>query len=116
MIYQESDTQIACFEYFSLAYPKLRPLFFAVPNGGSRNKREAARMKREGVTAGVADAILLIPKGEYHGLCIEFKTATGRQSREQKAFQEATEKQGYLYKICRNFDEFRNLIEFFLSL
>lgn len=116
MKFEESNTQIACFEYLSLAYPKLRPLFFAVPNGGSRDKREAARMKREGVTAGVADALLLVARGPYHGLCVEFKTALGRQSKEQKEFQKAAEAQGYRYEIVRNFDNFREVIKNFLSL
>lgn len=35
---------------------------FAVPNGGSRHKIEAANMKRQGVKRGVADVILQIPK------------------------------------------------------
>lgn len=116
MLHEESNTQIACLEWLSLAYPKLRPLFFAVPNGGSRNKREAARMKAEGVTAGVADCLFLYPRGEYHGLCIEFKTATGRQSASQKVFQKNVEAQGYLYKIARNFDEFRVIMENYIFL
>lgn len=37
-------------------------LLFAVPNGGSRHIREAANLKRQGVTSGVSDVILLIPK------------------------------------------------------
>lgn len=116
MKFEESNTQIACFEFFALAYPKLRPLFFAVPNGGNRNLREAARMKREGVTAGVADALLLVSRGPYHGLAVEFKTATGRQSPEQKKFQAAAEQQDYKYEICRNFDNFRVIVENYLSL
>ena len=47
---------------------------FAVPNGGARNKREARILKGEGVTAGVADMILLKPSGGFASLCIEFKT------------------------------------------
>lgn len=47
---------------------------FAVPNGGARNKREAGILKGEGVTAGVADMILLKPSGGFASLCIEFKT------------------------------------------
>ena len=116
MRHEESQIQKNCFYYFRLAHPDLARLFFAVPNGGKRNAREAAIMKAEGVTAGVADAILLVPRGDFHGLCIEFKTAEGRQSPHQKEWQVAVEKQNYQYTIIKNFDTFREVAENYLSL
>ena len=41
----ESHIQRNCFYWFGLQYPHLRPVFFAVPNGGGRNKREAGILK-----------------------------------------------------------------------
>ena len=116
MRHEESQIQKNCFYYFRLTHPDLARLFFAVPNGGKRNAREAAIMKAEGVTAGVADALLLVPRGDFHGLCIEFKTATGRQSEHQKQWQADAEKQGYRYEIIKNLDTFIALIENYLSL
>lgn len=46
---------------------------FHVPNGGTRNKAEASRLKSQGVKAGVPDVFIPIPCGQYHGLWIEFK-------------------------------------------
>lgn len=69
--------------------------------------REAAIMKGEGVTAGVADLLLLVPNGEYHGLAIEMKTDVGRQNDNQKKWQKKVESQGYKYIVCRSFDDFR---------
>jgi len=46
----------------------------AIPNGGKRSKREAARLKKEGVKAGVSDLFFAYPTTRYHGLWIEFKT------------------------------------------
>ena len=112
----ESQLQRSCFLYFRYKHPKLARLFFAVPNGGYRNAREAAIMKAEGVTAGVADALLLVPRGNFHGLCIEFKTETGRQSEHQKKWQAEVESQGYRYEIIKNLDTFIALIENYLSL
>ena len=62
MKHEESHIQRNCVKWFRLAYPKLARLLFAVPNGGKRGIREAAIMKAEGVVAGVADLLLLIPK------------------------------------------------------
>lgn len=116
MQHLESNLQKNCFKYFRFKYPKLARLFFAVPNGGFRNAREAGIMKAEGVTAGVADTLLLIPNKDFHGLCIEFKTEKGRQSVYQKDFQTAVEAQGYKYEIIKNLDTFIAVVENYLSL
>lgn len=102
----ESNIQRACVKWFSLQHADLRSLFFAVGNGGARNKTEAAIMKGEGVTAGVSDIVFLYPTDRYHGLCIEFKTAKGRQSESQKEFQFQVEQAGYCYIIVRSVEEF----------
>ena len=49
-------------------------LVFAVPNGGGRSVVEASIMKAEGVTAGVADLLLLEARGGWGCLCLEMKT------------------------------------------
>ena len=102
----ESKIQQACVQWFSLQFPDIRPLFFAVPHGGARRRLEAAIMKAEGVTAGVADMLLLYPNNTHHGLCIEFKTKTGRQTETQKTFQRKVERVGYKYIIVRDIDDF----------
>lgn len=68
-------------------------------------------MKSEGVTAGVADVLFLYPNEQYHGLCIEFKTKTGRQQKSQKCFQQSVEAQGYQYAIVRSVDDFIELVK-----
>lgn len=94
--HEEADMQAEFFRQVKILFPKLpEKLLFAVPNGGSRHKIEASNMKRQGVKAGVADVILLVPKKGYASLCLEFKTPTGRQSDEQKEFQQQAE-------VCRN--------------
>ena len=55
----ESQIQQSCVKWFRLQFPEIGLLLFAVPNGGARNKREAGILKGEGVTAGVADMILI---------------------------------------------------------
>ena len=48
------------------------------PAGGTRNKREAARLKTLGVRAGVPDLLCFAPRGEYHGLALELKTGKNK--------------------------------------
>jgi len=111
----ESRIQQNCIRWFRYQYSNIARLLFAVPNGGSRNRIEASIMKGEGVVAGVSDLILLVPSKDYHSLCIEMKAGKGKQTDLQKSWQELAEKHGNKYVICRSFDEFREIIQGYLS-
>ena len=75
----EHDEQVAVIEYCDLkGYPR-----FAIPNGGLRRKSEAARLKAEGVTAGVPDLCIPVARGDYHSLYIEMKHGKGKPTDEQ---------------------------------
>lgn len=106
----ESVTQQYCVAWFRSAYPDLRNLLFAVPNGGKRGAVTGAIMKAEGVTPGVADLLLLVPNSTRHGLCIEMKTETGRQQDTQKQWQAEVEAQGYQYSVCRSVQDFQHTV------
>ena len=122
---EEHNLQCACVRWFNLQYPQYRGLLFAVPNGGARNKATAGKLKAEGVVAGVADLLLLVPRKTcndplilsttYHGLAIEMKTAKGRQTPLQWAWQQKLEAHGYEYRICRSLDDFIDTIEQYLK-
>ena len=127
MRHAESDIQQTCVAWFRWQYPKYSKLLFAVPNGGARSAVEASIMSGEGVLAGVADVLLLVPSRKYHGLCIEFKRqaykavdgklklAKTYQRSDQKIWQEAVEAQGYRYAVIRTLEEFINLINSYLN-
>lgn len=70
--HHEDNESIALWERAQLN-PVLREYLYHIPNGGNRNKREAARMKRMGVRPGVSDYHLPVPRGIYHSLWIELK-------------------------------------------
>ena len=111
----ESVIQQSCVAWFRLQYPKLALLLFAVPNGGARRRIEGAIMKGEGVTAGVADLLLLYPSKGYHGLCIEMKSEKGRQQPSQKEWQTLAERAGYKYVICRSLGGFMDEVNGYLK-
>lgn len=86
-----------------VSYLRLNKVFcFSVPNGGLRSLKTGAFLKKEGATAGVSDLIIL-RKNEC--IFVEVKTKTGRQSDEQKKFQEAVELLGFKYFIWRTLDD-----------
>ena len=84
---EEHRIQCTCVRWFSLQYPQLDGRLFAVPNGGRRDAVTAAKLRAEGVVAGVADLILLKSNRDYGALLIEMKTTKGRQSESQKKWQ-----------------------------
>ena len=115
----EGRIQAACYQYFWNNYPLYRGLYFAVPNENSRsdsNVISGAMRRAMGVYHGVSDTILLLPRGKYHGLCIEYKDEKGRQSEHQIAWQKLVEAQGYRYEVVRSQPAFEALIKEYLEL
>lgn len=89
---------------------------FAIPNGGSRNKIEAANLKRQGVKAGVPDLMLPVAKQGYHGLFIEMKVGYNKPTDNQRKWAEKLTKNGYLVKTCWSADEAINVIRNYIYL
>lgn len=113
---EEAKIQTEFFNQVPLFFPTLPDrLLFAVPNGGSRHKIEAANMKRQGVKRGVADVILQVPKKGYASLCLEFKTPTGRQSDEQKEYQRQVEMAGSKYVVVRSVQQAIKVVQKYLK-
>ena len=111
----ESQIQKNCVTWFRLQYPKIGRLLFAVPNGGARNAKEAAIMKGEGVTAGVADLILLYPSGGFHSLCIEFKTPSKSSRHCRRAKVGVTARTSCnKYIVCRSLEDFQQVIRAYI--
>lgn len=117
MIHKESHLQQACVKWFRLQYPTIANLLFAVPNGGARSRTEAAIMKGEGVTAGVADLLLLIARGGFGSLAIEMKDdrKSSKQRPSQIQWQQSAEQAGNKYEIVRTFEDFQNVVNAYLS-
>lgn len=81
----EQETVIQWARYSSGRWPELK-LLYHTPNGGSRNKKEAAKLKRMGVLAGVADLHLPVARSGFHSLYIEMKYDDGRLLKSQREF------------------------------
>lgn len=82
---------------------------FAVPNGGSRNLKEAVNLKAQGVMAGVSDLIVLLPKKVYF---IELKNPNGkgRQSPAQRDFEDNVRAYGHEYLLWDNWAQVEQFV------
>jgi len=76
---------------------------FAIPNAGKRSWQTAAKMKAEGLTAGVADICIMRPGGRVAWL--ELKIDNEKQSPEQIAFEQTCQRLGHVYCIARTFED-----------
>lgn len=114
----ESDHQIALFQWSKLSqskYPELS-LLHAIGNGNARTSAiQGARMKREGVLAGVSDVFLPVSRGKYHGMYLEMKVKGGRLSDNQKWWIAEVTKQGYLAVVAFGWVEAKEVIERYLG-
>ena len=114
----ESAEQVALFRwaaYASGTHPELKNLYH-VPNGGTRDRREAHNLRLQGVKSGVPDICLDWPGSGYHGLRIELKrTKGGRLSDDQKDWLERLNRAGYRAVVCYGWDEARREIEEYLG-
>lgn len=119
MIRTEAEEQAAVMRWAFLesAWRPELGMLFHIPNGGSRDKREAVHLKQLGVKAGVPDLFLAVPWDGEHGLFIEMKRAskTARVSPEQREWIQALKEQGYRAVVCYGFEQARTAIVDYLE-
>lgn len=97
----EDDLQKMVCEYLDMFCPVK---YWAVPNGGKRNRQEAARMSSLGVKAGVWDLHFCIPPNGRLAV-LELKIKPNNLTDRQKEFGEAVRRDGALTAVAFSFQE-----------
>lgn len=113
---QEHVEQVALFDWAKIMqkrYPELKWMF-AIPNGSYRDPRTAARLKEEGVKAGVLDIFLPAARAGHHGLFIEMKAGRNRPTEKQSECATDLENEGYACYVCYSCSKAINVIEAYL--
>lgn len=113
----EASEQIKLFRWAEFAtskYPCLS-LLHHIPNGGSRDKREAYNLKLQGVKSGVPDICLPVPSSKYHGLYIEMKYGKNKPTDNQICWLTSLCKNGYYTAVCYTWEDARKTIENYLN-
>ena len=108
----EHQEQVALIEWANWNtnnYPELE-LLFSIPNGGRRDGRTGAKMKREGVKAGVPDLCLPVARGGYHALWLEMKAGKGRTTASQDWWFDRLSKEGHQTAVCWGYEAAREVI------
>lgn len=101
---EEYELQKECVDWFRTTYPNY--LIFSIPNESCWKNRNY--FNGLGMLSGVSDTIVVLPN---QVIFPEFKSKTGRQSIEQKQFQQKIEELGFKYCIIRDFNYFKYIIK-----
>lgn len=113
----ESQIQQDCLKWFAAQYPQLAQegMLYHIPNEGIRLGGMGARLKREGIVRGVADLCLCVPRGGFAALYVEMKKPGNYQTPEQRLWQHNVEKHGNRYVVCKSLEEFKYVVQTYLS-
>lgn len=132
MIYEESLSQIALLKWFKMQYPEIKNLLVGYAAGLNLSMTARVRMKAMGLTPGMPDLQLLVPriyplkllkadetyeinqKRFSPGLFIEMKRKNGKVSDIQKDFHSQLERQYYTIVVCYSFEEAQIAIKKYL--
>lgn len=110
---EESMLQEACVSWFRLQYKNI--LIWHTGNGGKRNLREAVKLKRMGVLAGVPDLFIPHAAKFCHGLFIELKSKNGVLGLNQKEIIKILKESGYRVEICKSINQFQFVVKDYLN-
>jgi hypothetical protein len=99
----EHQLQVQVLAYIEREKATPKIFAFAITNAARRSWRLAARMRAEGMLAGVADICVALPRGRVAWL--EMKASRGRQSLMQKTFEIRCKQLEHPYAVAKNLDE-----------
>jgi hypothetical protein len=97
----EDDLQRSFMQFLPYALGP-RGVAYAIPNGGRRHAREAARMKGLGVLPGIPDIGICY---EGRALYVELKAPRGAVSEAQRAMHKRLTYAGGVVMLCRSMEE-----------
>lgn len=103
---EEANLQTQLVEALRLSLPK-DAVIFSIPNGGSRDIREAANLKRQGLLAGCPD-LCIIFQGKAFGL--ELKAQNGSLTDSQKITFPLLRQAGMRVEVARSYSEALDMV------
>jgi hypothetical protein len=104
---EEDLIQIAYFDLIKAYRDKYEDLkmVYSIPNGLRLHPLTAQKAVDSGLTKGIWDVAIDVPRGTYHGARMEIKTPKGYLTKDQKDYKIRYVNQGFLPVVCRSCDE-----------
>jgi hypothetical protein len=92
---QEDIVQINVVNWFKHNFPHYKKDIHHFANQRRCSQQQGRLLKRMGVTKGVSDLHLALPKDDYAGMWLELKADNGKPTKEQLEFIEHKNNRGY---------------------
>lgn len=112
--HEEDDIQSGVVDWFGVIWPRFRRLIHHSPNEDAY--KHAQRAAALGMQKGFPDLFVAVPRGVYHGLFVEMKTAEGTASPEQREMLALLSGQGYACAIAHGQSTARAYITRYMEL
>jgi hypothetical protein len=117
VLWRERQFQALVIEYIDRQHSHVGVLCFHVPLELLRREKHTAGMFHAlGARAGVADVVMLVPRGAYHGFTLELKVPPRRPTLTQCVFLEKAREAGYAACWVDSVNTALKLIDAYLSL
>lgn len=107
----EKELQIALASYLD----HLNILWAHNPMGGTRIKREAVSLKKQGAKKGFPDIAIYEPNKDYHGLYIELKVGRNKPSEHQKRWLSRLKQKGNMVMVSYSLSECIDVVNKYLK-
>lgn len=101
----EHTLQATVLRHMAYGLTNSKIFYFGIPNAAKRSFQLAARMKKEGLTAGIADICIMMPAGKTCWLELKTMRKGSRQSADQIDFALRCKDLGHPYAVAHNIDE-----------
>ncbi|HMH11462.1 MAG TPA: VRR-NUC domain-containing protein [Candidatus Nitrosopolaris rasttigaisensis] len=90
---------------------------YKIHNEGRRTPYMAKILRDMGLSPGILDLAIPIPRKDYHGAYIEFKDGSnGTLSDTQKWWCEELKKNGYYVAVIKTYEEFLEAMSYYFDL
>lgn len=91
-------------------------MVFSIPNGGHRHPAVAAKLKAEGVRAGIPDLFVALPRHDYAGMFLELKFGKNKPTGEQWNWTRRLRDAGYFVDVAWDFETAMRLLTWYVEL
>ena len=114
--HDEQDLQVSVAQLLD-SIPIFKDKWCHVPNGGARDAKEGARLKKMGVKKGVPDILIFkMTKNFYLGFALELKSKTGKITADQEAWLLSFKAEGWATEVCDNIDDVMRIITVYYGI
>ncbi|MBA9076093.1 VRR-NUC domain-containing protein [Rufibacter quisquiliarum] len=111
----EARLQSCCVIWFKNTHRQHADLLYQIKNDGRKHAISASSDKALGLTPGIPDTFMAIPRGPWHGLYVEFKRPGEKLSDAQRKVIPQLQAQGYRVEVVTTEEQFRMLVYEYLA-